>query len=171
MVLPHPGGDERRQREPKQQMQIRPQHATGNMLRCLQEVMMVVPVDPDVDETQDIAEENRKEWLQGRKTVPCGAFISSTMMVMMTANTPSLKASMRPLVILPSPSVDLRVKRQQPVTGRFHQRPSPWLRRRVFEKDPRVYFRRRFQERLPIVVISRNCKKEERQMPAVPDHA
>jgi hypothetical protein len=30
-------------------------------------------------------------------------FISSTMMVMMTANTPSLKASMRPLVILPTP--------------------------------------------------------------------
>jgi hypothetical protein len=31
------------------------------MLRRLQEVMMVVPVDTDVDEAQDIAEENRKE--------------------------------------------------------------------------------------------------------------
>src|SRR5258708_4964135 len=68
MVLPHPGGNERGQREPKQQMQIRPQDAARNMLRRLQEVMMVVPVDADVDETQDIAEENRKEWLQGRKT-------------------------------------------------------------------------------------------------------
>src|SRR5260221_9994706 len=48
-------------------MQIRPQDATRNMLRRLQEVMMVVPVDADVNEAQDIAEENRKEWLQGRK--------------------------------------------------------------------------------------------------------
>src|SRR5258707_5478638 len=38
------------------------------MLRRLQEVMMVVPVDADVNEAQDIAEENRKEWLQSRKT-------------------------------------------------------------------------------------------------------
>jgi hypothetical protein len=37
---------------------------------------------------------------------------------MMTANTPSLKASMRPLVILPTPFIGLRVKREQPVTGR-----------------------------------------------------
>jgi hypothetical protein len=49
-------------------MQIRPQDATRNMLRRLQEVMMVVPVDANVNEAQDIAEENRKEWLQGRKT-------------------------------------------------------------------------------------------------------
>src|SRR5260221_7381311 len=49
-------------------MQIRPQDATRNMLRRLQEVMMVVPVDADVNEAQDIAEENRKEWLQSRKT-------------------------------------------------------------------------------------------------------
>jgi hypothetical protein len=34
--------------------------------------------------------------------------------VMMTANTPSLKASMRPLVILPTPFFGLRVKREQP---------------------------------------------------------
>src|ERR1700736_3238488 len=68
MGLPHPGGNERGQREPKQQMQIRPQDAARNILRRLEEVMMVVPVDADVNETQDIAEENRKEWLQGRKT-------------------------------------------------------------------------------------------------------
>src|SRR4030081_3406657 len=49
-------------------MQIRPQDATRNMLRRLQEVMMVVPVDADVNEAQDVAEENRKKWLQGRKT-------------------------------------------------------------------------------------------------------
>src|ERR1700730_18943115 len=68
MVLPHPGGNERGQRETKQQMQIRPQDAARDMLRRLQEVMIVVPVDAKVNEAQDIAEENRKEWLQGRKT-------------------------------------------------------------------------------------------------------
>src|SRR2546430_13912108 len=39
------------------------------------------------------------------------------MMVMITANTPSLKASMRPLVILHTPFFGLRAKREQPVTG------------------------------------------------------
>src|SRR5262250_1816936 len=68
MVLPHPSGNERGQRQPKQQMQIRPQDTTRNMPGRLQEVMMVVPVDTDVNEAQDITEENRKEWLQGRKT-------------------------------------------------------------------------------------------------------
>src|SRR5258708_19917095 len=66
------------------------------------------------------------------------------MIVMMTAKAVSIKACMRPLVILPTPSVGLRVKREQPVTGRFPRRLSPWLRRRVFAKDLRVYLTRRF---------------------------
>src|SRR6267143_1158524 len=102
MVLPHPGGNERGQREPKQQMQIRPQDAACNMLRRLQEVMVVVPVDADVYETQDIAEENRKEWLQGRKT---GSFWRLHFQHHDSDDDGeySLKASMRPLVILPTP--------------------------------------------------------------------
>src|SRR5258707_10503581 len=136
MVLPHPGGNERGQREPKQQMQIRPQDTTRNMLRRLQEVMMVVPVDADVNEAQDIAEENRRSGCKAARPVPCGDFISSTMMVMMTANTPSLKASMRPLVVLPTPSVDLRVKREQPVTGRFPPTPIALASTPSFRKRP-----------------------------------
>src|SRR5271154_6307938 len=43
-------------------------HPARYMLRRVQQVMMVVPIDPHVNEAQHIAEENRKQWLQGRKT-------------------------------------------------------------------------------------------------------
>ena len=61
---------------------------------------MVVPVNADVNEAQYITEETGRSGRKAARPVPCGDFISSTIMVMMTANTPSLKASMRPLVIL-----------------------------------------------------------------------
>jgi len=74
MVLPHPRRDERRQRHPKQQMQIRPQNPARHMLRGLQQVMMVVPVNPHVNEAQHIARENRKQRLQSRKVGPLRRF-------------------------------------------------------------------------------------------------
>src|SRR4029077_191512 len=124
MVLPHPGGNERGQRKPKQQMQIRPQDATGNMLRRLQEVMMVVPVDADVNEAQDIAEENRKEWLQGCKTGSSRSLHFQHHDGDDDGEYPVTK-SLHATLGHPSYSFfGLRVKREQPVTGR-----SPVLRK------------------------------------------
>ena len=60
---------------------------------------MVVPVDPDVDEAQDVAQEHRHDRARAVEPSPCGTFISSTMMVMMMAMTPSLNASSRVLLI------------------------------------------------------------------------
>jgi hypothetical protein len=64
MVLAHPAGDERQQRQPKQQMQIGPEHAAADALHGVQQVVMVVPVDADIDKAQDVAEENRQQRLQ-----------------------------------------------------------------------------------------------------------
>ena len=59
-------------------------------------MMVIVPVDPDVDKTHDVAAEDRNEWSQtGETCVMCGARSSSTIMVMMMAITPSLNASIR----------------------------------------------------------------------------
>jgi hypothetical protein len=66
----------------------------------MQKMMMVVPVDADVNEAQDIAKENRATDRKAATPVPCGGFISRTMIVIMTASTPSLKASSRPFLIL-----------------------------------------------------------------------
>ena len=59
MILAHPTGDERRERQPEQQVQICPQHATVDMLHRLKQVMVIAPVDAEKNETQHIAEENR----------------------------------------------------------------------------------------------------------------
>jgi hypothetical protein len=37
-------------------MQVGPQDVAVYVSRCLQEVMMIVPIDSDVDETQNITE-------------------------------------------------------------------------------------------------------------------
>src|ERR1700675_2987817 len=120
MVLPHPGGNERGQREPKQQMQIRPQDASRNMLRRLQEVMMVVPVDADVNETQDIAEENRKEWLQSRKA---GSLWRLHFQHHDSDDDGEYPVTKSLHAALGHPSYSffcLRVSGSSPVTGRFH---------------------------------------------------
>src|SRR5208282_1495189 len=42
------------------------------MLRRLEQVMMIVPVDPHINEAQHIAQENREKWLQCRKPSALG---------------------------------------------------------------------------------------------------
>ena len=83
MRVRHPARDERHQGQPEQHMQVRPQYETVHALRGLEQVVVVVPVDADED----------------ARLGSCGVFISSTMIVMMMAMTPSLNASSRPLLI------------------------------------------------------------------------
>src|SRR5215472_4872253 len=61
MVLPHPPCGERKQREPEQQVEISPEDWTCHRGAGLQQVMVVVPVNAHVKETQDVAE---KHWQQ-----------------------------------------------------------------------------------------------------------
>src|SRR5881396_1218516 len=82
-------------------MQVGPQSCAVQTLSCVQQVVMVVPVDADIHETQNVGQQNRN---QAARLVPFGDFISKTMIVMMTARTPSLNASKRPLFISSRPS-------------------------------------------------------------------
>ena len=96
MVLAHPGRRERKQRQPEQQVQVRPQDAAAHVRGGMQQVVVIVPVDADVDEAQHVAQEDRQQRPQRRRSRRrAGTFSSSTMMVMMIASTPSLKASSR----------------------------------------------------------------------------
>ena len=93
MVLAHPAGGKGNQRQPEQQVQVGPEHAAGDVFARHGAVMMVVPVDADVDEAEHVAEEHRQQRRSASRLAPCGTFSSSTMMVMMMAITPSLNAS------------------------------------------------------------------------------
>src|SRR5262249_38288359 len=58
MILPHPAGSKRKQREPEQQVQVRPKDRARYRRGGMQQVMVVVPIDADINETQDVAEED-----------------------------------------------------------------------------------------------------------------
>ena len=58
-------------------------------------MVMVVPVNPYVNEAENVTQKNRKELAQGFQVITMGTFNSKTMIVMMMANTPSLNAASR----------------------------------------------------------------------------
>src|ERR1700739_614195 len=60
MILPHPASSKRKQRQPEQQVQVRPKDRARYPRGGMQQVMMIVPIDADINETQDVAEEDRQ---------------------------------------------------------------------------------------------------------------
>jgi len=56
-------------------------------------VMVVAPVDADVDEAEQVGQEPVAELPRAWRVGSSGTFSSRTMMVMMMASTPSLNAS------------------------------------------------------------------------------
>jgi hypothetical protein len=62
VILAHPSGREWNERQPEEQVQVRPQSRTVDALSCVQQVVMVVPVDADVNETQDVTQEDGNHW-------------------------------------------------------------------------------------------------------------
>ncbi|MEI9864315.1 MAG: hypothetical protein WDN00_07115 [Limisphaerales bacterium] len=64
MVFTDPCRGEGKKRQPEQQMQVRPQDTAGDFLGGLEKMVMIVPVDADVNEAQQIAQENRQELFQ-----------------------------------------------------------------------------------------------------------
>lgn len=68
MVFSRPTDGERQQRQPEEQMQIRPQHSTGDPPAGVHNVVMMIPVDAEanetqaeVNETQHIAQQRRQQ--------------------------------------------------------------------------------------------------------------
>jgi hypothetical protein len=55
--------------------------------------MMIAPVDSNHCKAQYITDKNRYEWFDSRPISAIGVFNSSTMIVIIIANTPSLNAS------------------------------------------------------------------------------
>src|SRR5262245_48986821 len=64
VAVAEPVGDEGDQRQPKEEMQIGPENAAIYAIGGLKKMMVVIPVNADVDETQEIAEKNRDERAQ-----------------------------------------------------------------------------------------------------------
>jgi hypothetical protein len=87
-------------------MQVRPHDPAIDGFGCLKEVMMIIPVDPDIDEAQDITQEDGENRLERFEMRLSGTFRSSTMMVMMIAITPSLNASSRLGDTRPYPTIN-----------------------------------------------------------------
>ncbi len=54
---------------------------------------MVVPIDPDINEAENVAQEDGSQRPEAEKSGRSGRFNSRTMMVMIIASTPSLNAS------------------------------------------------------------------------------
>jgi hypothetical protein len=61
VVFAHPAGRKRQQRQPEQQVQIGPQDRTAHTRAGLEQVVVVVPVDAEIHETQHVAQEHRQQ--------------------------------------------------------------------------------------------------------------
>jgi len=65
VILAHPRGRERKQRQPEEQVEIGPQHDAIELARRIEQMVMVVPVDTDVDEAEQIDQQRRQHRAQG----------------------------------------------------------------------------------------------------------
>src|SRR5437867_1276956 len=72
MILCHPCRHERDEREPEEQMQIRPEDLAVHAVRGVQHVMMVVPVDAEKDEAEHVAEKGWHDRAQRRQVGTVG---------------------------------------------------------------------------------------------------
>ena len=96
MIVAHIGRDEGDERHPEEEIVVGPEKAGIGMAGGVQKMVMIDPHDGDHQKAEQIGEELGRDAAQRDVSVVSrGTFSSSTMMVMMTAMTPSLKASMR----------------------------------------------------------------------------
>lgn len=64
MVLPHPSRYKRGKREPKKKVEVCPKNLAGDVVRSLKQMMMIVPVDTYVEETENVTEKKGNQWKQ-----------------------------------------------------------------------------------------------------------
>src|SRR5437667_8258009 len=74
MVFAHPAGDERHQRQPKQQVRIRPQDLAVYRVGNAKHVVMIVPIDADIYEAQHISQQRRNDWAKRSPVRAMGDF-------------------------------------------------------------------------------------------------
>lgn len=61
VILAHPPGNEWDQRQPEEEMQVSPQHPTADFVYGVEQVVMVVPINADIDKAQDVADEDGEQ--------------------------------------------------------------------------------------------------------------
>lgn len=59
LVFAHPARGERDQTQPEQQVQVGPKDTSVHVLGGVKEVMVIVPIDPYVNEAEQVTEEHR----------------------------------------------------------------------------------------------------------------
>src|SRR5437764_1331500 len=64
LVLAHPAGDEWKKRQPKKQMKISPHDPAADLAADVEEMMMVVPINPEVNEAEQISQKDREQRAQ-----------------------------------------------------------------------------------------------------------
>ena len=74
-------------------MEVRPYYAASNLVAGMKHVVVIIPVNADIDEAENVAEKTGNNGVSAAGEPSCGTFISKTMMVIMMARTPSLNAS------------------------------------------------------------------------------
>lgn len=74
MVFAHPARNEGQQRKPENQVKICPENGTVHMTYGVKQVMMIVPVDADIGETENIAEKHGQQIDQCAKRGVMGYF-------------------------------------------------------------------------------------------------
>ena len=63
----HPLGDHRDQGQPEEQVQVGPHHAATDVAGGPQQMVMVVPVDPDEGEAEDVHQQRGEPVAEGRE--------------------------------------------------------------------------------------------------------
>ena len=67
LIFTHPCRSEWQERQPEKEMKIGPENPAADLLSRLEQVMVIVPIDADVNETQDVAQQYRQDRFQRRK--------------------------------------------------------------------------------------------------------
>jgi hypothetical protein len=68
-VLADPLGQHRDERQPEQQVQVGPHHRAGDPAGGAEQVVVVVPVDPDEGEAEDVDQQRRQPVAQAGEGV------------------------------------------------------------------------------------------------------
>jgi hypothetical protein len=62
-MITFPFGDEWEQGQPEKEMKAGPEDFAVHVPACVEHVMMVVPIDSQVDKAENVRREYRKQWL------------------------------------------------------------------------------------------------------------
>ncbi len=65
MILTHPARGNRDQRQPEQEMEVGPKNRPGHPIQGMEHMVVVVPIDAQINEAQDVAQEQGNQRPEG----------------------------------------------------------------------------------------------------------